>query len=1011
MEINGKEMRRGGALYKYPKNLGGEKEKMNTRYRHIVILIAVLALLIALSMPVMALYDYDGFDITTASSGTMVNGEVYVGGGHGVEGTSYVPNTYYQNFTIPYGNVTFARLYVGVWGGTENYDGYLETIFNGVTYPTLHLEGKDDTNPNVWCAGHGVHWVYYDVTSNTFPGFNKATANTWQGHSAFDGRMYGIVLVAAVENASMPSVTYWINDGHVNLNKNTPQDETTTGFAGPVTATNMSASLTTVQLAGGGTYPPIDEPYYNSLNFNGELLIYDAADGCGEDEWGKSWCDSFDIDEWCVGCRLNSSSNNVTFDRGTDPYLHPVIAVLQVREWYFKEPYQNPYRDNAPEGTPPSGNYAPSGMPDFDQKQDNWKHPITGQETFCGPTAIANCFWWFDSKFGNHSGWPGDGKDEFPLVTAYTDNLSYPLPPFPLQPYPLPLWINDDHRFDNVDHPATVWCTAPCPANPAVGTWDGELVERLACCMNTDGKSEGGAHKGTNVFKMQECIDEWLNDTGLAYMFYERTIERPSFWKIEEEVKKSEDVILLLGFWEEQYDEKYLHSEIDPRVPINPIGIAWHELYPQFCNWSECTSWNDTDGDSRLSPGDYVDFDGNPEEWYVRNVTITINVTNGTHWKYLEFTGGFNQINQAMTNPNGTWWHEIHPEFCPTVQIVNWTDNGDGNLSFCDNITFKGDQGIWHVEEVGTDIIIEKGTKGWTRIGGHYVTVAGVNSYDQAIAFSDPYFDNAEVGGPGVVPVPHPPYPHDALMHNDAQYVSHDFYNVSDNSPSPGGDWWLPDYPVSTDPTLVYNFEELNWYGAPWLGGPIQTEIEYAVIISPKPNLTIRDNWIDWPNPCRIGYRLENTGYSPACCKTQHHVNLSLSTGNWTQLVPICLPPRKGSYVGFFNIGAGNLSCQAGVRTCADCFDVVDETNENDNCYTENWMCGDVLKDGAVTPWDVAILNSYFAGMGGLGQIEAKWTGDVLPDGYITPWDVAVLNTKVAGLGGISCMCTQTCPY
>ena len=33
---------------------------------------------------------------------------------------------------------------------------------------------------------------------------------------------------------------------------------------------------------------------------------------------------------------------------------------------------------------------APSGMPDFDQNQDQWV-------SYCGPTAVANCLWWFDA--------------------------------------------------------------------------------------------------------------------------------------------------------------------------------------------------------------------------------------------------------------------------------------------------------------------------------------------------------------------------------------------------------------------------------------------------------------------------------------------------------------------------------------------------------------------------------------------------------------------------------------
>jgi hypothetical protein len=39
---------------------------------------------------------------------------------------------------------------------------------------------------------------------------------------------------------------------------------------------------------------------------------------------------------------------------------------------------------------PDQGHPAPSGMPDFDQNQDDWN-------AYCGPAAVANCLWWFDA--------------------------------------------------------------------------------------------------------------------------------------------------------------------------------------------------------------------------------------------------------------------------------------------------------------------------------------------------------------------------------------------------------------------------------------------------------------------------------------------------------------------------------------------------------------------------------------------------------------------------------------
>jgi len=294
--------------------------------RRMALLLFVVCMFV---FPAMADYDYDGFDLTTATNGT-VNGEVYVGGGHGVPPTTDLNNnTHTQNYTVPSGTVKFARLYVGIWGGTETYNGSLQTVFNGNDLGTLTLEGAYDSNANVWCTGYGVYWINYDVTSLTLNGFNTATATTNKISSGFDGRAYGIILVAVVENTGKTQVQYWINDGHRNLNYATPFDNTTTLFSGTITdPDNMSAILTTAYLTG-------DSGEGDTLQFNSGSAINDAADGCGSDEWGNSWCAAFDIDSWDLadyGCSiLQTTGNSATFDRVDDPYLHPVLAVLKVR--------------------------------------------------------------------------------------------------------------------------------------------------------------------------------------------------------------------------------------------------------------------------------------------------------------------------------------------------------------------------------------------------------------------------------------------------------------------------------------------------------------------------------------------------------------------------------------------------------------------------------------------------------------------------------------------------------
>jgi hypothetical protein len=335
--------------------------------------------------------------------------------------------------------------------------------------------------------------------------------------------------------------------------------------------------------------------------------------------------------------------------------------------------------------------YAPSGMPDFDQKQDHWLNPITSQMSFSGPVAVANSFWWLDSKFNLPPGNMGDGMDQYPLVRDYLDDLT-----------PYLNW--DDHDLANVDQSVTPWPSSnPPPATPqpfipgpqtpgGTDSW-GELVERLAWYLDTDGQRSGNPHVGTNVQGMTDAIREWfssetfddgssLNDS-LCVMSW----ERPTFAFVESLVEQNNNVILLLGFW--------------------------------------------------------------------------------------------------------------------------YQENSD-----------------------------------WRRVGGHFVTVAGVNSVQLMIAFSDPYFDNAETGGAGRVLsgsyISHSPIPHsDSTLHNDPGNVSHDIYNVSLDYSNPAGRWWVSDYPVDVNPdslsSIFYQQNVPNEFVSvtqPYISGyALCTVAEYALLI------------------------------------------------------------------------------------------------------------------------------------------------------------------------------------
>jgi hypothetical protein len=433
----------------------------------------------------------------------------------------------------------------------------------------------------------------------------------------------------------------------------------------------------------------------------------------------------------------------------------------QGRDWYWKASYPN---------------YAPSGMPDFDEKQDQWKAIEPGPDgiiqsqpagddifnptenciapgpdctlqtvplgddvvvwAFCGPVAVANCFWWFDSKYADPTGTPGDGKDNFPLVANYG--------------------AGDDHSAANVPL----------------------LIKKLAIAMQTTTKGT------TYITDMQNAIHQWFIDTGLSNNFTETTYNKPTFPFIENEIERSQDVILLIGY--------YNKAKI-----IDQQQTLWNATIDLPHNLGHLQSFtpsvNVLDAVQVLLSGSYP-------------VSTPVKVS---IWNQIPVPT-VNPLGTSLMNiiPGGPTWYQFH--FSPSIALI------PGNLYYIsvDELTttynihwhyytqnvYPGGMAFWEaqpwvfVPQPDKDFTFKTeyyGTEGY-RIGGHYLTCAGVNSQDLKIAVSDPCWD---IQNPTNV----------STKHNDAQYVSHDIHTVTIGCPVTNYDykWWLPDFPMNCDYTIV----------------------------------------------------------------------------------------------------------------------------------------------------------------------------------------------------------------
>jgi hypothetical protein len=276
-------------------------------------------------------------------------------------------------------------------------------------------------------------------------------------------------------------------------------------------------------------------------------------------------------------CVKPSVDTRLTFDRIYTNLYDPgggQIAATIIDGQVTNPPIQMYWKENYVD-------YAPSGVPDFDQRQDQWCAPGLPPPPFwswCAPTAVANSLWWMDSRFESMDSPPPARVDTFRLVTNYKAGI-------------------DDHDPANV-----------VPFN-----------EHLHYLMDTDGNRTGIVHVGTNVFDMQVGIAHYLSWTGVnppgdvngdgrvnqtdlnmvnaamgsspgspswnmaadiwpvtlgwpnpgvadnkvdindlilvqTYMnstgyFCERTVTAPEFYLVENEVERCEDVILSIGFY------------------------------------------------------------------------------------------------------------------------------------------------------------------------------------------------------------------------------------------------------------------------------------------------------------------------------------------------------------------------------------------------------------------------------------------------------------------------------
>ena len=184
--------------------------------------------------------------------------------------------------------------------------------------------------------------------------------------------------------------------------------------------------------------------------------------------------------------------------------------------------------------------------------------------------------------------------------------------------------------------------------------------------------------------------------------------------------------------------------------------------------------------------------------------------------------------------------------------------------------------------------------------------------------------------------------------------------------------------------------------------GDIQQGGDWHPLVERAPDLVISDTWVYSEN-CTICYNVTNIGneVAPACHNTTLYVDGEAVAHDH---VPVDLEHGE-SYIGCFDDYTWTYTLPGdNITVCADNNETVDEVDENNNCLTKIWMCGDVNCDGRVTMSDVRkVFNRY---LDPNYPLDLPWAADVNCDGKVTMSDVRKVFNRYLDPGyELNCCC------
>ena len=258
-------------------------------------------------------------------------------------------------------------------------------------------------------------------------------------------------------------------------------------------------------------------------------------------------------------------------------------------------------------------------------------------------------------------------------------------------------------------------------------------------------------------------------------------------------------------------------------------------------------------------------------------------------------------------------------------------------------------------------------------------------------------------------------------------YAPHDFFFYTGGIYEPtwtSAEWEERFLGYANHEVLLMGFDDIreawivkNSWGAWWgndgyayiaYGNIEKWDDTYAVLgtisLGPtQPDLVITGKWLCWPDNCTICYNVMNIGdgTAPSCHNTTLYIDgVEVAHDH----VPVDLAPGE-SYTGCFNGYEWTYTPpRDNITVCADNNENLDELDENNNCLTNIWICGDANCDGNVTMSDVRkLFNRY---LDPNYPLDLPWAADVNCDGKVTMSDVRKVFNRYLDPGyELECCC------